>query len=362
MNKKRIGFLSYWGWGRGMSYVTLNYAKMLIPDYDVYIFKQGNNSTSDEFKIDVSVFEYPEYIVDPLVFKKWLIENKIDAVVFNEYNQWITDPNNLIKVANDLNIKTYGYLVMERFDDINNYKDYYRIIAPTITFKQFLRSEKYHKSRYVPVSVDFNEFPEKIKKEKEEFVFFHPAGYGGVLDRKNTDNVVKAFKQLLLENPDKKIKLILSSQKELKYDQNEENIEIITKDLSRQELIELYYKADVVLLPSKWETVGLPIQEALASGTPVITTNMPPMNEFVKEGMNGYLCDGNLNIYPNILIKVAEVDASTLKNKMETSMNKFLLSILSKNARKIALEKYDNKKNRRYFINMLKEDLGEYNE
>lgn len=365
MAKKRIGFLSYWGFGRGMSYVTLNYAKMLIPDYDVYIFKQGNNPISKEFELDsVNVFEYNNYLVEPLVFKKWLIENKIDAVVFNEYGQWITDPNNLIKEAKSLGVKTYGYLVMERFEDVEKYLDYDRIIAPTVTFKQFLRSEKYRKFRYIPVSIDFNDFTniKENKGDNDEFVFFHPAGYGGVLDRKNTDNVVEAFKRLLLENPDKKIKLILTSQKELKYDKNESNIEIICKDLSRRELIELYSKVDITILPSKWETVGIPILESLAAGTPVITTNMPPMNEFVKEGVNGYLCDASLTIYPNIMIKAAEVDASTLMNKMQMSMNRFLLGILNKNSRKIALEKYDNFKNRHYFIDMLKEDLGENNE
>jgi len=356
--KRRIGFLSYWGFGRGMSYVTLNYAKMLIPDYDVFILKQGLNSISEEFKIDVNVTEYSNYLVDPKMFEQWLVINRLDAIVFNEYNQWITDPNNLIQIAKKHGVKTYGYLVMERFEDINKYAEYDRIISPTNTFKQFLRSESYFKSRYVPVSVDFNEFPEKKKEKNEYFTFFHPAGYGGVMDRKNTDNVVNAFKQLLSENPSKKMKLILSSQKDLKYEKDD-NIEIITKDLNRKELIDLYYKADVVLLPSKWETVGLPIQEALASGTPVITTDMPPMKEFVKEGLNGFLCKPREVIYPNIMIKVAEVDTSTLKIKMEASMNEMLLEVLTRNSRKIAFDKYNNEKNRHYFIDMLKEDLGE---
>jgi len=82
-DKKRIGFLSYWGWARGQSYLTLCYAKMLKDEYDVYIFKQGDNKIAPEFKaVDVNVTEYPKYVVDKEVFKSWVKENKLDAVIF----------------------------------------------------------------------------------------------------------------------------------------------------------------------------------------------------------------------------------------------------------------------------------------
>jgi len=50
-----------------------------------------------------------------------------------------------------------------------------------------------------------------------------------------------------------------------------------------------YSEGDVYLYPSKLDGIGLTLPEALASGLPAVTTNNPPMNEFVIEGINGLL-------------------------------------------------------------------------
>ena len=43
--------------------------------------------------------------------------------------------------------------------------------------------------------------------------------------------------------------------------------------------IELYHHGDVCIQPSHWEGLGLPLLECQASGMPLITTDLPPMNE-----------------------------------------------------------------------------------
>ena len=356
--RKRIGFLSYFGWGRGQAYVTLCYAKMLIPEYDVYILKQGKNSLDDEFKIDASIMEVPEYNVDPKVFKMWIESNKLDAIIFNEYNQWNDDGNNLVKIAKECGVKTYGYLVWEKWAGKDAYKEYDRLIAPTVSFERFYRKNKIRNFTYIPYSIDLKEFPNPSEnhlnlKENEKFTFFHPGGWGGVHNRKNTEVVIEAFKELDKENT----KLIISSQKSLNKENLPANIEIIDKNMSRNELIDLYYKCDVVLLPSKWETVGLPILESLAAGKPVITSNAPPMNEFINEGLNGCLVTGELVKYPDIGIYSCEVSPLALKNKMINVMNKMLYTVLSRNSRYIIEQIYNLEKNKKYFLDFLKNNL-----
>jgi len=49
--------------------------------------------------------------------------------------------------------------------------------------------------------------------------------------------------------------------------------------ISRSTLAVLYRRAAVVLLPSEAEGFGLPIVEALACGTPVLTTDLPVLRE-----------------------------------------------------------------------------------
>ncbi len=53
-----------------------------------------------------------------------------------------------------------------------------------------------------------------------------------------------------------------------------------------------YSAADVCVLPSRYETFGLVILEALACGTPVIVTREGCAEEVIRPGENGWLMDG----------------------------------------------------------------------
>ena len=46
---------------------------------------------------------------------------------------------------------------------------------------------------------------------------------------------------------------------------------------------------DVCISPSRWEGLGLPLYEAIAFGMPAITNDDPPMNEVIRDGVNGLL-------------------------------------------------------------------------
>jgi glycosyltransferase involved in cell wall biosynthesis len=354
-NKKRVGIVTYWGYGRGMCYLSLCHAKMMLPEYDVFILKQGTNEIADEFKIDVHITEIPNYNINPEVFKLWITSSKLDAIIFNEYNQWevFKDENNLIKIAKDLGVKTYGWLVWEKFDNKEDYKDYDYLLASTNSMQRFFRQEKVRNFKYIPYSIDLKEFPARDKKKNEKFTFFHPGGFGGAYARKSTQEVLDAFMSL----NDSNTKLIISMQRPLEHDKLPDNIEIIDKNLTRKELLELYDKADAVILPSKWETIGIPILESLASYTPVITTNMPPMNEFIREGLNGYLCNITLKEYKDISVLAAEVNVVSLRIKMQNMLNELLHPILCRNSRYVVEQLYDIEKNKHYMLDFLKEDL-----
>jgi glycosyltransferase involved in cell wall biosynthesis len=354
MKKLNIGFLSYWGTNRGLPAVTLCYAKMIHDVHNVFILKQGNNSISPEFEsVNAHVTEYPDYIVKREVFKNWLIRNKIDAVVFNEYKQWNSDPNELVKLCKELKIKTYGILVLEKLKKEQTV-DYDKLICETHTAEKVFRTMRVRNFTYVPYSLDLNEFPVKKKIKNEKFTFFHPAGMGGVLDRKNTDNVVKAFKRLNRDD----CKLIITSQKPLNIESSPLDIELINKNLTRQELIDIYYKSDVTVLPSKWETIGIPILESMACGTPVITTNVPPMNELVIPNSTGFICTPTLTRYDGIEINVAEVDDIEISHKMEMCFNPLIYGILSKYSRNNIEQIYNLEKNKVYLLKLLEDDFN----
>lgn len=55
------------------------------------------------------------------------------------------------------------------------------------------------------------------------------------------------------------------------------------------ELHRLYRAADALVFPSRYEGFGLPPLEAMAAGCPVITTDVPVVNETIRDGENGLL-------------------------------------------------------------------------
>ena len=55
-------------------------------------------------------------------------------------------------------------------------------------------------------------------------------------------------------------------------------------NLQYDEVVSLYKKADLLLFPSIYEGFGVPILEAQASGLPLITSDLQPMNDVAGEG------------------------------------------------------------------------------
>lgn len=87
-------------------------------------------------------------------------------------------------------------------------------------------------------------------------------------------------------------------------------------NLPHGEVLEKYSLADVFLLPSFEEGVANVVLEAMALGTPVITTNCGGMTEVITDGVNGFVIPlRNADAIANAIIKVKELD-STSKAKM----------------------------------------------
>jgi glycosyltransferase involved in cell wall biosynthesis len=59
--------------------------------------------------------------------------------------------------------------------------------------------------------------------------------------------------------------------------------------ISEEQKLALLRASDVLPFPSRYEGFGLPLLEAMAAGTPVISTDIPVVNEIVRDGENGLL-------------------------------------------------------------------------
>ncbi len=62
--------------------------------------------------------------------------------------------------------------------------------------------------------------------------------------------------------------------------------------VDQKELPSYYSAADLLVLPSAYESFGMAALEAMACGTPVVATRVGAMEEIIRSGSNGELVDG----------------------------------------------------------------------
>jgi len=59
--------------------------------------------------------------------------------------------------------------------------------------------------------------------------------------------------------------------------------------ISEEEKLALLRASDVLPFPSRYEGFGLPLLEGMAAETPVISTDIPVVNEIIEDEANGLL-------------------------------------------------------------------------
>jgi glycosyltransferase involved in cell wall biosynthesis len=116
----------------------------------------------------------------------------------------------------------------------------------------------------------------------EEFILF----VGTVQPRKNIEGLIEAFR-ILKEEFRLPHSLVITGCKGWEYSEVFKRIDAYGLNdkvkwigyVDYKDLPALYSMADVFVLPSYYEGFGLPIIEAMACGTPVITSNVSSMPE-----------------------------------------------------------------------------------
>ena len=343
-----IGIVTTW-FPRGAAYVSRAYLETLAVKHAVFIYARGGERYArgdPEWDKDYVTWgkrcigKDGTYI-DWEDFQKWVTKNRLDLILFNEQQNWevilkaIQLPIPIGSYVDYYTTKTVPFFRLYDFLFCNT-KRHYRIF------------QEHPQALYIPWGTDLNLFkPRKRDYTKEGITFFHSAGLSP--DRKGTDILVKAFQEV---RGDSKLIIHVQSQKTLKKYSRLRRL--ITQD-PRVELIEkeveapgLYHLGDIYVYPTRLEGIGLTIMEALASGLPVITTDAPPMNEFITENINGKLIkvasveDRPANYYwPRTIC-----DIDSLREAMQFFVgNPGRIEEFQKQARLSAEQKFDWKKN-----------------
>jgi glycosyltransferase involved in cell wall biosynthesis len=273
-------------------------------DYTIYFISESQAELNEIKKENVSSAILPVSIYDihkqPLLSYR-LRKDKLD--LFHATSHWLSpffSPCDLVITIHDL-FNYYLPEVVTRKASL-----YGRILFPR-TFNKakwlmattdFMKREllKYypqlaHKVSVIPLGVSdafglvSDDGVEKIKKKydiKKKFVLY----VGTLRNHKNVHRLLEAFSKLPshLRND---YQLIIAAEEKARYS------EIIKRpgELGIEELVQfvgfvqtddlavMYKAATVLVLPALCEWFGLPIIEAMACGTPVITSNITSMPE-----------------------------------------------------------------------------------
>lgn len=132
---------------------------------------------------------------------------------------------------------------------------------------------------FKPIGQNNPKFSEIQKKYNlpEKFILY----LGNIEPRKNILGIVRAYKNLVLKNKKfSKYKLILSGKVNslFRHELKKENI-INCGYIERKDRPFIYNLASLFIYPSFFEGFGLPVLEAMACGTPVITSNTSSLPE-----------------------------------------------------------------------------------
>ncbi len=294
---KKVGIVTTW-FERGAAYVSRQFKEVWEKDYEIFIYARGGEDVAKNNPYwhckNITYGKRYNYtkldLIDLKHFEKWIKENKLDIVFFNEQHLW-----NPVLLCNKLGILVGSYIDYYTSETVELFGIYDFLICNT---KRHYGIFKWHpQAYYIPWGTNtaiYNQ-SQKRKTDINEIVFFHSAGMNPY--RKGTDYVIQAFNDLENNNT----KLIIHTQTEIVYFFpklknkikqliNKGKLEIIYKTIPAPGL---YHLGDVYVYPTRLEGIGLTIAEANACGMPVITTNEAPMNEFIKEGINGHLINVN---------------------------------------------------------------------
>jgi 1,2-diacylglycerol 3-alpha-glucosyltransferase len=233
-------------------------------------------------------------------YERWIGENGIEAVHWDNCYQ-----HEEIARLRASGVKTVGRFVWEMFSpsDAEPAREAYDILYSLTRCEQ---------ERYATLGIDspyvqWGLHPELLEAARkaqagerhpltrgdgsgqDPVSFYFPGALLG--PRKPHKEVIEAFQAV----DDPGVRLIFKAQLERRMNylqkaaESDPRIVLVIDDMPTEEHLHLFASCDVCLGPSRWEGLGLFLYEAVAFGMPQITNDSPPMNEVVRDGVNGLL-------------------------------------------------------------------------
>jgi len=252
----------------------------------------------------------------------WVASNKLNLVLTLE------EPNNAntFKICKSLKVPTINYIDIEMFNpDLKDvYQDCSLFFCPTQHCYDLMFEYGYQNLMLVKYMANIHKYPWTLRKVRngEPVHFVIHSGWNGMNGRKGTEPTIRAFTQA---NHSNTFLTVVTQKKWKTYEEGTQKLaERYKKRIKIQEVnnTDVVYNSGAyafghcVVQPSKWEGLGLTYIEAMISGLPAITTDAPPMNEFVEHEKTGWLVEAKMvpghTVSKDLLIPAAIVNEERL--------------------------------------------------
>ena len=280
----RIGIVTPW-FERGIAYASLNMWQALASHHDVFVLaKPGPKPVGAEWDVPNLTWGSADQFGFPLA---WGTLNQLDIIIFNER----LDSRRLHLLKNYFKLvclHEWEAVDPAQVPSMNETWD--AIIAPTeCAYWRFVEIGL-NNVHLVPWGVDLELFhpPDKLPRTGP-LHFFQPATFGGVGGRKNVTATRRAWAKA--KTGDATLSFAVQRQGEDVIG----NVSTLCGTRDRSEIVKMYQDADVVLLPSMWEGIGLCFMEAMACECALVTVDAPPMRGYVAGEENGLLCAAHMH-------------------------------------------------------------------
>ncbi|MBW2978000.1 glycosyltransferase family 4 protein [Candidatus Woesearchaeota archaeon] len=126
---------------------------------------------------------------------------------------------------------------------------------------------------------------------KNDFVVFYA---GLIVPRKGIDIMLDTIKKLARKQKNVKLLLVGEGPAKQKYKKMAKSLGIKMNVIFtgwRKDVPNVLKSADVLFLPSRGEGLAGIIMEAMSSGLPVISSNIPCTTDLIEDGKTGFLCE-----------------------------------------------------------------------
>lgn len=217
---------------------------------------------------------------------KFIKDEQIDICIIPEICY-----SRIFQIANLLkknNVKVYAVPNVEcvRRDELKKFNVFDKILSPSLVCIDHLKD---YNNNIFYIGHGLSQNCNKML-QSGRINLLHIGGYN-FHTRKNTVKIIEEFLKAVNYNKILYLTVTISVSDDIISSYKHDNLTIINKILSHEEIMDLYLKSHISIQCSSHEGLGLGFYESISHSTPVITFNYPPHNEVIKENKNGWYVD-----------------------------------------------------------------------